>query len=103
MLTNSSKTAVPAAIVRLYPSLPNPFSDSTCVTFEISGERAPWRMDFLGEDGRPVRAFEGNDSGQVSIIWHGDDERREPLPSGTYWCHLSCSGARRKRRLILIR
>jgi flagellar hook assembly protein FlgD len=103
MVTKSSKTAVPAVIVRLYPTLPNPFSESTCVTFEVYGDRAPWRMELLQADGRVVRVFEGNDSGHVSIIWHGDDEERNPLPSGAYWCRVSCGTGHQRRRLMLIR
>lgn len=103
MLTNSSKAAVPTAVVRLYPILPNPFSESTCITFDVAGERAYWRMELVAEDGELVRTFEGNDTGCVSIIWHGDDARRTSLPCGTYTCHLKCGESTETRRIYLIR
>ncbi len=75
----------------LRPNFPNPFNPQTRIQFEIPvGERNYSKISLTVYDvrGRKIRElFSGGlEAGRYELIWHGDDQSGNLVPSGVYFC-----------------
>ena len=94
--------------VLLNQNYPNPFNMETTISFnmDISGYISLEIDDFTG---RIVRNLlqENLDSGEYSIVWHGENNQGDILPSGVYFYRLSHSQDDRIRyfakKMVLIK
>jgi hypothetical protein len=84
------QAAVPLAI-SLSPNYPNPFNESTTLTFSLPGNiagKASLKVyNLLGQ--RVLTLWEGTADGRVhQVIWNGRDARSTPVASGMYFIQL---------------
>jgi flagellar hook assembly protein FlgD len=101
-LPTMTQSVATATTVTLFPCLPNPFSQATVLAFRASGV-VEWRLRIVDRRGRAVHVFSGQDSGVVTLVWHGDDLAGSLVPEGTYYAELSAGVGTVRRRLILMR
>ena len=86
----------------LFQNMPNPFSEQTFITFEIpSGSE--WHLRVERPDGEPVRTFDGNEGGRITLAWSGEDDAGRKVKSGTYICRVECGGQTDYRKMTLMR
>jgi parallel beta-helix repeat protein len=97
---------LPPLDVTIAPNVPNPFSASTRIAFNVTaGREARVTMDIYDVRGRRVRRLVDGapTAGATEVIWDGRNERGEPAPSGVYFCQLSTGSGKVTRRMTLLR
>ena len=94
--------------VTLNQNIPNPFNIETRISFnsDISGFVSLEILDFTGREVRTL-VLNNLDPGDHSIIWQGENNQGDILPSGVYFYRLSHSrdsGSRYPtKKMILIK
>jgi len=86
----------------LFQNMPNPFSEQTFITFDTP-LGSEWHLRVERPDGKPVRTFEGNEGGRITLAWSGEDDAGRKVKSGTYICRLESGGRTDHRKLTLMR
>ena len=86
----------------LFQNMPNPFSEQTFITFETP-PGSEWHLRVERPDGEPVRTFEGNEGGRITLAWSGEDDAGRKVKSGTYICRVECGGRTDYRKMTLMR
>jgi hypothetical protein len=97
----------PAAIggaVFLAPSSPNPFRESTTMSFHL-GTAGTAALVVLDASGRVVRrlAERGFPAGSSQLAWDGRDDAGRALAAGVYFARLETGAGARTRRMVLTR
>ncbi|MBN1826036.1 MAG: metallophosphoesterase [Candidatus Eisenbacteria bacterium] len=89
---------------RLTVAGPNPFRSTVRFLVELP-ERAAVEMDLFDIRGRRVRRLLGVESapGARFLEWDGRNDRREPVPSGLYFCRFRSGFRVLHARVILMR
>ncbi len=93
-----------AGPVRLHANLPNPFSSSTAIRYDVPVE-GPVRLEVFDPGGRRVTTLvDGFVGGGTHLArWDGTDGAGRAVRSGIYLCRLEAAGSRETRRLMLLR
>jgi flagellar hook capping protein FlgD len=89
---------------RLHANLPNPFSTSTTIRFEMPSEGGHMKLDVFDVKGRRVRDLLDGfvTGGPHSVRWNGTDGAGRALAAGVYFCRLEGAGHSSTRRMVLI-
>ncbi|MBN1825036.1 MAG: putative Ig domain-containing protein [Candidatus Eisenbacteria bacterium] len=93
----------PTAYV-LHGNMPNPFNPSTTIGFELPvASRA--ELTIYNTAGQKVKRIWSGDlpSGVHTFQWTGEDDRGNPVPSGTYFYSLKSGDFRATKRMVLVR
>jgi len=88
----------------LHPAYPNPFNQSTGITFYLN-KPGPARLTIFNSQGRTVRVLldERVAAGSHHLTWDGMSDDRLLCPSGVYFVSLKTSEFSQKRALTLVR
>ncbi len=95
-----------SGMIRLGPSVPNPFSSTTRLSYEVVGERAsPVRLAVYDASGRRVRTLvnASRSAGAHSVSWDGTGQTGAPVPAGVYFYELRWNGEKESGRVLLVR
>ncbi len=91
----------------LHQNQPNPFNPQTMIAYELpsSSNQKHVRLWILDISGRIVATLvdEEQSSGPHDVRWFGQDDRGEAVSSGVYFYVLDVDGARRTRKLVLLK
>ncbi len=91
--------------IRLHPNLPNPFTSSTTIRFDMPAAGGRAKLEVFDASGRRVASLvDGPVSGGTqSARWNGTDEAGQAAKSGIYLCRLEVLGIAQTRKLMLLR
>ena len=91
--------------LRLRGNLPNPFSSSTTIRFEVPAAGQRVRLEVFDAAGRHVaKLVDGFVAGGAqSARWVGTDDAGRAVKSGLYLCRLEAGGASATLKLMLLR
>jgi len=96
---------LPPPVFHLGPNRPNPFTVTTVFSYDAP-EAARVTLDIITLDGKEVTRIVDTAvaPGCRTLIWNGQDDVGDPLPSGEYQCLMQTStGFTQSRRLRIIR
>lgn len=95
----------PEAALELRQNVPNPFNPSTTIYFEVPQGGANVSLRVYDITGRLVRTLvDGNEpAGTRSVTWSGDNDQRQPVPSGTYFYQLTAPSFSEKKKMVLLK
>jgi aminopeptidase N len=109
VLLSDSLVEMPPSIVqtpRLYPSGPNPFSQTTMLSYMLPLTRPVWTvtLSVYNLSGQKVRVIfqDQQNAGIHSVLWDGCGSSGLRVPSGIYIIRLDASGSQMQRKAILI-
>ncbi len=91
---------------QLYPNYPNPFSNSTNISFNIPGTSKTFQIKIYNIKGQIVKTIDSNNTGQISneVVWDGKDDQGKALSNGIYLYQLTGKNYTSKiMKMILIR
>lgn len=92
--------------VLLAPALPNPFSNSTRITYRIPGDTAvsPVALSIYDPAGRLVRTLvrDRQQEGTCTVIWDGKSDAGGTAAAGVYFYQLRAGGERLTKQVILV-
>jgi hypothetical protein len=101
--TGPSGVNTPPASGVVVNVLPNPFSGSTSISFNSSGD-GPVEVRIFDVLGRPVRSFSSPRArGNNDVQWDGRSSGGNQVPSGVYFCRVSTPAGQGVRRIVLVR
>lgn len=88
----------------LFQNYPNPFNAATTISFEVT-EQAPVSLQIFDPLGRKVATLvdQALRPGRHRVVWEGQDQQHQALPSGVYFCRLTINGRQLIKKLVLIR
>ncbi len=88
----------------LYPAYPNPFNQSTGISFFLN-KPGQARLTIFNAQGRTVRVLldEQAAAGSHHLTWDGMTDDHLPCPSGVYFVFLKSAEYSQKRALTLVR
>jgi len=93
---------------RLHQNYPNPFNPDTIIRYDIP-EQSEVAIRIINTSGRSIRTLvEGiRAPGGHSVFWDGKDDSGQSLPSGLYFCRMSCGAdgraAQNVRKMALLK
>ena len=73
--------------IRLW-NYPNPFHNSTTISFETTNLREDSRIEIYNIKGQKVKQF-SDIRDQISVVWDGTDDHNRPVSSGMYMIKLN--------------
>jgi hypothetical protein len=82
---------------------PNPYSRSTTIAYQISGDCSHAFVSIYDASGRLVREFRIDDRPDGRITWSGDDEHGTEVPAGIYFIEIRADGVSHAEKLIRLR
>jgi len=95
--------------LQLNQNYPNPFNQSTVISYQFTGKE-PVKLAVYNIAGQLVKTLINNPSpnalgeGRVrSITWDGRDSQGKPVISGLYFYCLEVGGARRTKKMVLLK
>lgn len=90
---------------RLHPTYPNPFNESTTISFDVPKHIKSASVQVFNIQGQLVKTlFKGEFSpGQHRFHWHGRMENGRSVSSGTFLLRFNSSEFQHTRKLILLR
>jgi hypothetical protein len=93
--------------IRLAPAIPNPFGQSTTISYVIpsSAGRVPVRLSVFDAAGRLVRTLVDAERspGIHSLVWDGRNRVGATVAGGIYFYQLQVDGQRQTKQVVLIR
>ena len=94
-----------ASAFSLRQNAPNPFNPTTEISFVVPDGGANVALRVYDITGRLVRTLvEGNEpAGTRSVTWSGENDRGQPVPSGTYFYHLTGPSFSEKKKMVLLK
>jgi hypothetical protein len=96
------QTQAPLAF-RVFPSVPNPFSDVTTVAFELPSEQRV-DMNVFNVKGERVRRLldQVMPAGRHQVTWAGIGDGGRRLPAGVYWVTTRAGAGSDTRKVVLL-
>jgi hypothetical protein len=93
-----------ASAFSLRQNAPNPFNPTTEISFVVPDGGANVSLRVYDITGRLVRTLvEGNEpAGTRSVTWSGENDRGQPVPSGTYFYHLTGPSFSEKKKMVFL-
>jgi hypothetical protein len=94
-----------ASAFSLRQNAPNPFNPTTEISFVVPDGGANVALRVYDITGRLVRTLvEGNEpAGTRTVTWSGENDRGQPVPSGTYFYHLTGPSFSEKKKMVLLK
>lgn len=94
-----------ATAFSLQQNAPNPFNPSTQISFAVPDGGANVSLRVYDLTGRLVRTLvDGPEpAGTRSVTWSGDDDRGQPVPSGTYFYRLTAPSFSEQKKMVLLK
>lgn len=91
--------------LRLRGNLPNPFSSSTAIRFEVPGAGQRAKLEVFDAAGRRVATLVDRfvTGGTQSARWTGTDDSGRAVKPGLYLCRLQAAGASETLKMMLLR
>ena len=90
--------------VRLFPSVPNPFSPRTALEFTLPSSGIVHLAVYDVAGRRVTSLIDGRtDAGAHRALWDGTDAAGHPVASGIYFVRLEACGQTRQRKIVLLR
>jgi hypothetical protein len=88
----------------LLQNYPNPFNPATTIEFNLP-KAGQVTVDIYNARGQKVKSYERDCSpGTVRIVWNGEDNRGNPVASGTYFYQVSANGEKlAAKKMILVK
>jgi len=98
---SAPETPIPLAI-SLSPNYPNPFNESTAMTFSLPNNIGKASLDIYNVLGQKVLTlWKGTADGRMhQVIWNGRNTYNIPVSSGTYFVNLSANKSIQTRIII---
>jgi hypothetical protein len=99
----TERGCVPSEYVLSEPG-PNPFSNSTVVTYQLP-EAGPVNLSVFDLAGSMITTLANgaHGPGVYGVRWDGEDSEGVPVPSGTYVVRLVSSGLVESKRVVVMR
>jgi len=93
-----------AAPVGIRLVAPNPSRGPTGFTLD-QRSAGPMQADIFDASGRRIRQLVEGDraAGMLRILWDGQDDGRQPVPSGTYWLRYRSPDGESTARIVIAR
>lgn len=90
--------------IALHPSVPNPFSPSTMIRFDLDKADAV-ELTIYDVTGRRVRTLvnEARGAGRHEVVWRGEDDNGRRVASGVYLYRLRSGSYVETRRMTLLK
>jgi aminopeptidase N len=103
LVTNVATNPQPPGTMQLYPNYPNPFNSSTTIRFQCQ-QRAHVNVSVRNLRGQHIKTLVDDtmDSGEHRLVWDGQDENGERLPSGLYFVSLQSADYQKTIKTILL-
>ena len=91
-------------LARLHGNYPNPFNPTTTFRFDLK-YRERVVLTVYNVAGRKIRTLlDGErDGGSHEVVWDGQNDSGEPVPSGVYYYRLRAAGLQYSRPAVLVR
>lgn len=88
----------------LRPAYPNPFNPDTRIQFSLP-ERERVRLEIFNDSGQKVKTLINRvlEAGVHDVIWFGENDQGQSLPSGVYFYRIEAGKKLASRRVVLIR
>ena len=88
----------------VYPSYPNPFNSSTTILYEVLQENMV-EVSIFDISGNHVYTLtnELKSPGKYSVLWGGEGNNNQVVPSGLYYCVITASGFRDTQKIVLLK
>jgi plastocyanin len=89
----------------LYQNVPNPFSPTTTIDYEIA-TTSRVEIEIYNVEGRRIALLENDvrDAGRYPVFWDGKDEQGNPQATGVYFYQMKLDGiAVQMKKMALIR
>lgn len=98
-------TLTPQAPARLLAAQPNPFNPMTKIRYEIfeAGSVNLTVYDLAGRLVRTLRSGAVESAGMGEVLWNGQDDQGQSMPSGTYLYRLEIGSFVQTQRMALVR
>ncbi len=95
--------AIPSAF-SLYQNYPNPFNSSTVIRFVTKTWR-PTTLEIFNVLGQRVfeQEQDAQPPGQHAIVWNGQGESGQAVPSGLYLYRVTADGEKQMRKMVVLR
>jgi hypothetical protein len=96
---------LPAAdVFGLESNYPNPFNPQTTIRYSL-GTASRVSLRIFDLQGRLVRTLvdETQERGEHQVIWHGRNDRDQPVASGTYLYRIRAGDFVENRRMTLLK
>ena len=90
----------------LNDNYPNPFNPETTIEFEVGKDTALLSLKIYNSKGQLVRTLIDKkiyQKGKFSIIWKGDNNKGEEVPSGAYFYKLISNSRMQIKKAILVK
>ena len=90
--------------IAVYPSYPNPFNSSTTILYEVLQENMV-EVSIFDISGNHVYTLtnELKSPGKYSVMWGGEGNNNQVVPSGLYYCVVTASGFRDTQKIVLLK
>ena len=98
-----NQSMTPNRIV-VYPSYPNPFNSSTTILYEVL-QKNMVEVSIFDISGNHVYTLtnELKSPGKYSVLWGGEGNNNQVVPSGLYYCVVTASGFRDTQKIVLLK
>jgi len=104
---NSEKGQQLSQYFELYPNFPNPFNNSTWISYEFWDKSHNVSLDIIDSVGRNVKNLVNrrHAPGVYHVLWNGRDDQGQPVASGVYFCKVSIgdTGVSKTIKLTLLK
>ena len=88
----------------VYPSYPNPFNSNATILYEVLQENMV-EVSIFDISGNHVYTLtnELKSPGKYSVIWGGEGNNKQIVPSGLYYCVVTAGGFRDTQKIVLLK
>jgi flagellar hook assembly protein FlgD len=93
-------------VFSLRPASPNPFGESTSISFTVPNEGGTVDVTIYDVAGRVVRELvcgDWMDAGDCAAVWDGLDDGGRTVGSGVYLVRLSIDGVTAREKLVALK
>jgi hypothetical protein len=89
----------------LHRPVPNPFSSTTTLRFDVPSHAGRVRLAIYNIAGRLVKTLAGDETerGRHSVEWNGTDEHGRRVSHGVYFARLEVGAELRRQKIVVVR
>jgi len=103
-IKDRERTSLLPTQFNLKPNYPNPFNPSTGIQYDLP-KATHVKIEIYNTLGQRVRTLvnKNKTAGSYQVIWDGDNDNGEPVPSGIYFYIMNTSEFKQSRKMLLVR
>jgi len=103
-IKDRERTSLLPTQFNLKPNYPNPFNPSTAIQYDLP-KATHVKIEIYNTLGQRVRTLvnKNKTAGSYQVIWDGDNDNGEPVPSGIYFYIMNTSEFKQSRKMLLVR